>query len=85
MPEKAMLSHEYSLYYMQSFKQSYNVSKLCQLSSEAQVLINFCKEVEGLSFSQKPDYQKLRSILNGLYQHQNQLEFSCEGQVQAKV
>ena len=38
-------------------------------------LLTFCQEVNRLSYSQKPDYKKLRAILHGLIIYEKQREF----------
>lgn len=35
----------------------------------------FCQEIQNLRFSQKPNYDRLRQILRGLIQFENQKDF----------
>ena len=66
-PNSTVQNNEHKLFYLQAYKKNYTLNHLCKKLHETDNgLETFCQEVEQLSYSQKPDYKKLRAILRGL-------------------
>lgn len=80
LPVKAQRSQEYTLFYLQSYRQNFPITRMC-FHSEALIMVNFCQVIENLSYSERPDYEKLRQMLRGLHQWQNQQEFQISQMV----
>lgn len=72
---KKTLTFEQTNYYLVSYKKGLTLEKMCWLGTNTYQLANFCREVELLKYKDRPDYDKLRTILYGLYQYQKQKEF----------
>ena len=60
-----ILNSEANFYFIQTYKEFYSLENLC-IQSDSVMLTNFGLEIEKLKYDSRPDYQKLRSILDGL-------------------
>lgn len=64
------------LFFLQSYKAIYTPVKMCEMGTDnTKGLLYFCQQVQKLGFKSKPDYDKLRYILQQLIQSESQKEF----------
>ena len=66
-PHSTENNNEKRLFFLQAYRKSYSLVRMCKFTkNKKHNLLRFCEEVEQISFTQEPDYLKLKAILTGL-------------------
>ena len=68
-PSSTYKNQESRLYFLQAYKKQYTLNRLCDYLNKCEQygLLTFCLEVQQLKYTEKPNYERLRSILHGLF------------------
>lgn len=75
-PNSTIYNNEHRLFFLQSYKNSYTLDKMCQyIRNKDTELCQFSHEVQKLKFKSEPNYEKLRQILKGLINYEKQKNF----------
>ena len=75
IPANIKLNDEKRMEFIKTYKESFNLNRMCQTPKCIDLSI-FCMHIENMRFDTKPNYKRLRKILEDLYNYEMNKDFS---------